>query len=63
MNKVLNNGLVYFQLREADAELGRSSRLLTSMVHRSLQNKFILGTIAVVFFLVVVLTIYISVST
>ncbi|KAK6628416.1 hypothetical protein RUM43_002228 [Polyplax serrata] len=51
------------RLREADAELGRSSRLLTSMVHRSLQNKFILGTIAVVFFLVVVLTIYISVST
>ncbi|KAL0274721.1 UNVERIFIED_CONTAM: hypothetical protein PYX00_002781 [Menopon gallinae] len=49
------------RLRDTDAELNRSSRILSNMVSRSLQNKFILSAIAVIFVVVIIITIYFSV--
>nr|QNH82210.1 vesicle transport v-SNARE protein 1a [Sogatella furcifera] len=48
------------RLRETNAELGRSNRIINSMINRSLQHRFILTAIAIVFCLVVVISIYIS---
>jgi hypothetical protein len=49
-----------FQLRETDAELNRSSRLIQAMIARSLQHRFILLLVGVGFFLVIAVGIYIS---
>ncbi|XP_054266501.1 vesicle transport through interaction with t-SNAREs homolog 1A [Macrosteles quadrilineatus] len=48
------------RLRETDAELNRSSRLVQAIIARSLQHRFILLLIGVGFFLVVAVGIYIS---
>ncbi|RZF47218.1 hypothetical protein LSTR_LSTR004927 [Laodelphax striatellus] len=48
------------RLRETNAELGRSTRIVNSMINRSLQHRFLLTAIAIVFCLVVVISIYIS---
>ncbi|XP_058446690.1 vesicle transport through interaction with t-SNAREs homolog 1A [Malaya genurostris] len=50
------------RLRETDAELGRSTRILNSMIFRSLREKIVLISVAVAIFLVLVLSIYFSVS-
>ncbi|XP_055597199.1 vesicle transport through interaction with t-SNAREs homolog 1A [Uranotaenia lowii] len=50
------------RLRETDAELGRSSRLLNSMILRGLREKIILIAVGVAIFLVLFLSIYFSVS-
>nr|CAD7258827.1 unnamed protein product [Timema shepardi] len=49
-------------LRETDAELGRSSRLLSGMIMRSIQHRFVLFGVAVVFIIVIVLGIYFTVT-
>nr|CAD7202118.1 unnamed protein product [Timema douglasi] len=49
-------------LRETDAELGRSSRLLSGMIMRSIQHRFVLFGVAVVFIVVIVLGIYFTVT-
>ncbi|XP_062548217.1 vesicle transport through interaction with t-SNAREs homolog 1A [Armigeres subalbatus] len=50
------------RLRETDAELGRSSRLLNSMMARALREKIVLVAVAVAIFLVLFLSIYFSIS-
>nr|CAD7461237.1 unnamed protein product [Timema tahoe] len=50
------------RLRETDAELGRSSRLLSGMIMRSIQHRFVLFGVAVVFIIVIVLGIYFTVT-
>lgn len=48
------------RLRETNAELGRSGRLMNMMIMRSIRDKFALYILAFVFVLVIVLTIYFS---
>ncbi|XP_046674534.1 vesicle transport through interaction with t-SNAREs homolog 1A-like [Homalodisca vitripennis] len=48
------------RLRETDAELGRSSRLVQAMIARSLQHRFVLLLVGIGFCLVVAVSIYIS---
>ncbi|KXJ68432.1 hypothetical protein RP20_CCG003531 [Aedes albopictus] len=50
------------RLRETDAELGRSSRLLNSMMMRAMREKIVLIGVAVAIFLVLFLSIYFSIS-
>ncbi|XP_058059836.1 vesicle transport through interaction with t-SNAREs homolog 1A [Anopheles bellator] len=50
------------RLREADADLSRSSRILNSMIMRAMRDKFILVVVVVAIFLVLVLSIYFSIS-
>lgn len=50
------------RLREADAELSRSSRIMNTMIARSRQHKIVLISIAVVFVIAVIVSIYFSVS-
>ncbi|EJY57800.1 AAEL017371-PA [Aedes aegypti] len=50
------------RLRETDAELGRSSRLLNSMMMRALREKIVLVSVAIAIFLVLFLSIYFSIS-
>ena len=50
------------RLRETDAELGRSSRLLNSMMMRALREKIVLISVAIALFLVLFLSVYFSVS-
>lgn len=50
------------RLRETDAELGRSSRLLNSMMMRAMRDKIVLISVAIALFLVLFLSIYFSVS-
>ncbi|XP_065080431.1 vesicle transport through interaction with t-SNAREs homolog 1A [Ochlerotatus camptorhynchus] len=50
------------RLRETDAELGRSSRLLNNMLMRALREKIVLISVAVAIFLVLFLSIYFSIS-
>ena len=47
------------RLRETDHELNESSRTLNLMIRRSLQNRFVLTAIAVVIFLVIIISIYV----
>ena len=54
--------VIVFQLRETDAELGRSSRILSSMVMRSVQHRLVLFGVAIVFVIVIVLGIYFTVN-
>jgi len=49
-------------LRETDAELGRSSRIISGMIMRSMQHRLILFGVAVVFVIVIVLGIYFTYS-
>ncbi|XP_014262422.1 vesicle transport through interaction with t-SNAREs homolog 1A [Cimex lectularius] len=48
------------RLRETEADLSRSSRLLSAMVARSRQHKFILSVMAFVFLIIVIFSIYYS---
>lgn len=48
------------QLRETDADLSRSSRLIQTMIARSLQHRFILLLIGIGFCVVVAISIYIT---
>lgn len=50
------------KLRETNADLGRSSRVLNSMVMRALREKAVLYGVGVFFILIVTLSIYFSVS-
>lgn len=50
------------RLREANADLGRSSRLMNTMIMRSIRDRFVLYIIGVVFFIGVSLTIYFSIK-
>lgn len=50
------------RLRETQADLGRSSRLMNTMIMRSIRDKFVLYIIGVVFVLAVSLTIYFSIK-
>ncbi|GLH09138.1 Vesicle transport through interaction with t-SNAREs-like protein 1A [Gryllus bimaculatus] len=50
------------RLRETDAELGRSTRLLSGMVMRSMQHRFILFGVALVFLIVIIVAITVTVS-
>ncbi|KAK7869486.1 hypothetical protein R5R35_008198 [Gryllus longicercus] len=50
------------RLRETDAELGRSTRLLSGMVMRSMQHRFILFGVALVFLIVIIVAITLTVS-
>lgn len=52
----------FFQLRDTDAELSRSTRIINGMIARSLQHRFILSAISMVFCLAVLSTIYYSYS-
>lgn len=46
------------RLRETNAELGRSARVMNSMIMRSLRDKFALYIVGVVFLAAVTLTLY-----
>lgn len=48
------------RLRETDAELGRGSRLLTSMIVRALQQRIVLALVALVLIIVACFVIYYS---
>uniref|UniRef100_A0A1B6CML2 Vesicle transport through interaction with t-SNAREs homolog 1A n=1 Tax=Clastoptera arizonana TaxID=38151 RepID=A0A1B6CML2_9HEMI len=48
------------RLRETDAELSRSTRIINSMIARSLQHRFLLSLIGFAFSVVIVVSIYIS---
>ncbi|XP_012221856.1 vesicle transport through interaction with t-SNAREs homolog 1A [Linepithema humile] len=48
------------RLRETDAELGRGSRLLSGMIFRSLQQRVVLATVALVLIIVACIVIYYS---
>jgi vesicle transport through interaction with t-SNAREs 1 len=50
------------RLREVDADLGRSSRLMNSMIMRKLREKFVLVCVGVVFLVAVSMSIYFSFS-
>ncbi|XP_075219064.1 vesicle transport through interaction with t-SNAREs 1a [Lycorma delicatula] len=50
------------RLRDTDAELNRSTRIINGMIARSLQHRFILSAISIVFCLAVISTIYFSYS-
>jgi len=50
------------RLRETDAELGRSSRLLNSMIMRHIRDKIALYLIGVVFVLVICISVYFTVT-
>ncbi|XP_053675646.1 vesicle transport through interaction with t-SNAREs homolog 1A [Anopheles nili] len=50
------------RLRETDADLGRSSRILNSMILRAMREKFILVAVVVAIFLVLIFSIYFSIS-
>jgi vesicle transport through interaction with t-SNAREs 1 len=50
------------RLREVDADLGRSSRLMNSMIMRKLQERFILVMVGAVFVIVVMASLYFSFS-
>ncbi|KAG5675337.1 hypothetical protein PVAND_005247 [Polypedilum vanderplanki] len=50
------------RLRETNADLGRSSRLMNMMIMRGLRDKFALYIIAVVFVIAITLTIYFSIK-
>lgn len=50
------------RLRETNADLGRSSRIMNSMIMRSIRDKFVLYIIGVVFIVGVTLTIYFSIK-
>ncbi|CAG9798327.1 unnamed protein product [Chironomus riparius] len=50
------------RLRETNADLGRSSRLMNTMIMRSIRDKFVLYIIGVVFIVAVSLTIYFSIK-
>lgn len=50
------------RLRETNADLGRSSRLMNMMMMRGLRDKFALYIIGVVFVLAITLTIYLSIK-
>lgn len=45
-------------MRETDADLGRSSRLMSGMIFRSLQQRFILIGVSIVIGLVIIWCIY-----
>lgn len=46
------------RLRETNSELGRSSRIISNMLMRSIRDKFALYVIAFIFVVVVLITIY-----
>ncbi|XP_057660204.1 vesicle transport through interaction with t-SNAREs homolog 1A isoform X1 [Diorhabda carinulata] len=50
------------RLREADEELNRSSRLMNSMIMRSLQQKVVIYTVCVCFVIAVCLGVYIGIK-
>lgn len=50
------------RLRDTDNELGRSSRLLNTMVMRYMRDKFVLVGIGAVFLLVICISIYFSLT-
>lgn len=50
------------RLRDTDSELGRSSRLLNTMVMRYMRDKFVLVAIGTVFLLVICVSIYFSLT-
>lgn len=50
------------RLRDTNAELGRSGRLMNMMILRSIRDKFALYLIGAVFILAIILTIYFSVK-
>lgn len=50
------------RLRETNADLGRSSRLMNLMIMRSIRDKFVLYIIGVVFVIGVTLTIYFTIK-
>lgn len=50
------------RLRDTDAELGRSSRLVNSMIMRHMREKLALYVIGVVFFLVICVSVYFTVT-
>lgn len=50
------------RLRETDAELGRSSRLLNTMIMRHMRDKFVLYIIGVLFILVICVSVYFSMT-
>lgn len=50
------------RLRETNADLGRSSRLMNTMIMRSIRDKFVLYIIGVVFIVAVSLTIYFTIK-
>jgi hypothetical protein len=64
LNSILNFNIkcILFQLRETGAELGRSSRIASGMIMRSMQHRLILFGVAAVFVIVIVLSIYFTVS-
>ena len=48
------------RLRETNADLGRSARVMNSMIMRGLRDKFVLYIVGLVFVLGVTLTLYFS---
>lgn len=50
------------RIRETNADLGRSSRLMNNMIMRSIRDKFALYIVGVVFIVAVSLTIYFSIA-
>ncbi|XP_017891798.1 vesicle transport through interaction with t-SNAREs homolog 1A [Ceratina calcarata] len=48
------------KLRETDAELGRGSRLLSGMIFRSLQQRFVLAAVALTLIIVACIVMYYS---
>lgn len=49
---------ISFQLREADEDLRQSSRIMNSMIMRSLRERAVLITIVIMFVIVVIFSIY-----
>lgn len=63
--ELVSNEFLFFvhsQLRETDADLSRSSRILNSMIMRAMREKFILVVVVVAIFLVLIFSIYFSIS-
>lgn len=48
------------RMRETNADLSRSARIMNTMIMRSIRDKFVLYIVAVIFVLAVTLTLYFS---
>nr|XP_042711175.1 vesicle transport through interaction with t-SNAREs homolog 1A-like [Chrysemys picta bellii] len=50
------------RLRETDANLGKSSRILTGMLRRIIQNRILIVILAIIIFFTILMAIYFSVK-
>jgi hypothetical protein len=60
--KLIDQSCGFEQLRETDAELGRSSRIINSMIARSIQHRVILFVVGVVIAGAIVYALYAAIA-